>query len=50
MITEDRFREVFNVVEKHLEDRYELPVVITDVPKIRSPVIWMAPRSGSTTT
>jgi hypothetical protein len=32
MITEDRFREVFNVVEKHLEDRYELPVVITDVP------------------
>jgi hypothetical protein len=32
MISEDRFREVFNVVEKYLEDRYELPVVITDVP------------------
>ncbi|MEA2325931.1 MAG: hypothetical protein QOE68_890 [Thermoanaerobaculia bacterium] len=31
MISEDRFREVFNV-EKYLEERYELPVVITDVP------------------
>src|SRR5258706_8834170 len=32
MISEDRFGEVFNVVEKYLEERYELPVVITDVP------------------
>src|ERR1700760_5166506 len=32
MITEDRFRGVFNLIEKHLEERYELPVVITDVP------------------
>jgi hypothetical protein len=32
VITEDRFREVFNLVELHLERRYELPVVITDVP------------------
>jgi len=29
---EDRFRIVFNVLEKHLEDRYEIPVVISDVP------------------
>ena len=32
MITEERFIEVFNLAEKHLEDRYELPVVISDVP------------------
>ena len=32
MIPEDRFPEVFNIVEKYLEERYELPVVITDVP------------------
>src|SRR5258706_4528033 len=32
MISDDRFSEVFNIVEKYLEDRYELPVVITDVP------------------
>jgi len=31
LITEDRFREVFNLLERHLEERYELPVVITDV-------------------
>ena len=29
---EDRFRVVFNILEKHLEDRYEIPVVISDVP------------------
>jgi hypothetical protein len=28
----DRFREVFNTVERHIEERYRLPVVITDVP------------------
>jgi len=28
----DRFREVFNLVEAHIERRYGLPVVITDVP------------------
>src|SRR5258706_9608219 len=32
MISEDRFREVFNIVHKYLEARYDLPVVITDVP------------------
>jgi len=32
MISEERFTEVFNVVERYLEERYELPVVITDVP------------------
>src|SRR5438067_9556366 len=31
-IAEQRFIEVFNLAEKHLEDRYELPVVISDVP------------------
>lgn len=31
-IAEERFIEVFNLAEKHLEDRYELPVVISDVP------------------
>jgi hypothetical protein len=29
---DDRFREVFNLVEAHIERRYGLPVVITDVP------------------
>src|ERR671913_1131380 len=28
----DRFRQVFNAVERHIEERYRLPVVITDVP------------------
>jgi hypothetical protein len=28
----DRFREAFAIVEKHIERRYGLPVVITDVP------------------
>jgi hypothetical protein len=32
VISEERFREVFDMVELHLERRYELPVVITDVP------------------
>jgi hypothetical protein len=32
MRAEDRFDEVFNVVEQYLEERYELPVVITEVP------------------
>jgi hypothetical protein len=30
-MTEDRFREVFNRVERYIEQRYGLPVVITDV-------------------
>jgi hypothetical protein len=29
---EDRFRDAFNRVERHIEERYKLPVVITDVP------------------
>ena len=29
---DERFREAFNVVEAHVERRYGLPVVITDVP------------------
>ena len=28
----DRFRQVFNRVERYIEERYHLPVVITDVP------------------
>ena len=28
----DRFRQVFNRVERYIEERYRLPVVITDVP------------------
>jgi hypothetical protein len=28
----DRFREIFNLVEAHIERRYGLPVIITDVP------------------
>ncbi len=31
MTTEARFREVFNQIELHIERRYGLPVVITDV-------------------
>jgi len=31
-MTEERFRQVFNSVERHIERRYGLPVVITDVP------------------
>jgi hypothetical protein len=27
-----RFREAFNTVERYIEERYQLPVVITDVP------------------
>ena len=30
---DDRFRIVFNRVERHIEERYGLPVVITDVPE-----------------
>ena len=30
---EDRFRKAFNQVERHVEQRYHLPVVITDVPE-----------------
>ena len=33
MTTRDgRFRDAFNLVERHIEQRYGLPVVITDVP------------------
>jgi len=31
MPTEERFREIFNRVERHIEDRYAVPVVISDV-------------------
>jgi hypothetical protein len=31
MPTDERFREVFNRVEKHIEDHYAVPVVISDV-------------------
>ena len=31
-MTEERFREVFNQIERLIEERYGLPVVITDVP------------------
>ncbi len=31
-ITDERFREVFNIVERHIESRYGIPIVITDVP------------------
>src|SRR5690348_10755050 len=31
-MTEDRFREVFNRLERLIEERYGLPVVISDVP------------------
>jgi hypothetical protein len=30
--SDDRFREVFNLVERYIERRYGVPVVITDVP------------------
>ena len=29
---DERFRDAFNRVERYIEDRYRLPVVITDVP------------------
>lgn len=29
--SDERFREIFNVLERHIEDRYKLPVVISDV-------------------
>jgi len=32
-VADDRFREVFNVVEAYIERRFGLPVVITDVPE-----------------
>ena len=32
MSTDDLFRRAFNQVERHIEQRYGLPVVITDVP------------------
>jgi hypothetical protein len=31
-VTDERFREVFNRLERYIEERYGLPVVITDVP------------------
>jgi len=31
-INDERFREVFNVLERHVEDRWNLPVRIRDVP------------------
>lgn len=30
--SEDRLREIFNRVERYIEERYHIPVVITDVP------------------
>ena len=30
--TDERFREVFHVLERHIEDRYGIPVLIKDVP------------------
>ena len=30
--TDDRFREVFNLLERHVEQRYEIPIRISDVP------------------
>lgn len=32
MTTEERFREVFDVVEAHVERRWGIPVVVSDVP------------------
>ena len=32
MSENDRFRDAFNQIERHIEARYGLPVVITDVP------------------
>jgi hypothetical protein len=31
--TDERFREVFNRLERHIEDRWEIPVRIRDVPQ-----------------
>jgi hypothetical protein len=31
-ISDDRFREVFNLLERHIEERWSLPVRIRDVP------------------
>jgi hypothetical protein len=31
MPTEERFRQIFNRLERHIEDRYAVPVVISDV-------------------
>jgi hypothetical protein len=31
-MTDERFREVFNRLERLIEERYRLPVIITDVP------------------
>lgn len=31
-ISDSRFREVFGILEPHIERRYEIPVVISDVP------------------
>ena len=31
-LTDDRFREIFNTVEPYIENRYGVPVVISDVP------------------
>src|SRR6476469_5409931 len=30
--SDDRLREVFNLLEKHIEDRYAVPIRISDVP------------------
>jgi hypothetical protein len=30
--SDDRLRDVFNLLEKHIEDRYEIPIRISDVP------------------
>jgi hypothetical protein len=30
--TEDRFFQVFNTIERHIEERYGIPVIIKDVP------------------
>jgi hypothetical protein len=30
--TEERFREVFNVVAPHIESKYGIPIIISDVP------------------
>lgn len=31
MVTEDRFMAAFNRIERHIEDRYGIPVVVSDV-------------------
>ncbi len=30
--SEDRLREVFNIVERYVEEKYQIPVIIKDVP------------------